>query len=110
MKVTQGGDGMLRSKRLILILVVVATLLAAFSLASAQTVEYRSLLSGTVVNVVSVGDTVKEGTVLVEVNRIGATVAVARATAEGVVKEVLVKQGDTIAKDAVVVRIETSRK
>lgn len=101
---------MLKNQRLILIAVVVAVLLATFSLASAQTVEYRSLLSGTVVNVVSVGDTVKEGTVLVEVSRIGATVAVARATAEGVVKEVLVKTGDTIAKDTVVVRVENSRK
>ena len=99
-----------RKKTVLVLVVVLAFMMSACSLAAAQTIEHRSVLSGNVLSIVATGATVKEGSVLVTVGSLTGPVPAARATADGVVTDVLVKQGDIIRQGDLVVRIETSRK
>ena len=111
MKVRNGGGSMLSRKKTVLVLVVVlAFTMSACSLAAAQTLDHRSVLSGNVLSVVTTGAVVKEGTVLVMVGTLTGPVPAARATADGVVTEVFVKPGDNIRQGDLVARIEAGRK
>lgn len=74
---------------------------------SAADVSQQAVLNGTVVSVIEAGTPVKEGDVLVSVDSLVGGVPAARADRDGVVKEVRVKKGQTIAKQDVVVVLET---
>lgn len=85
-------------------------LAAALALALGVSVEaadvnQSAVLPGKVVSVAAVNAPVKEGDVLVTVESLVGPVPAARADTDGVVKQVLVKAGDTIQKQDVVVVI-----
>lgn len=102
---------MLPSKKNILLLSLVLVLtVTAWVMASGRLIEHRSVLSGHVLSVVNPGAAVQEGTVLVVVGTLTGPIPAARATTDGVVKEVLVKPGDIIRQGDLVVRIESSQK
>ena len=70
-------------------------------------VPQKSVLTGQVVSVVSPGTAVKEGDVLVTVTSLAGPVPAVRADVDGVVKEVLVNQGENIEKQDTAVIIES---
>jgi hypothetical protein len=70
-------------------------------------VPQKSVLTGRVVSVVSPGTAVKEGDVLVTVTSLAGPVPAVRADVDGVVKEVLVNQGENIEKQDTAVIIES---
>jgi len=96
------------------ILLGVALLLVAgiWVAAAGNWVDQNGVLAGKVIekNLASVGATVKEGAVLVCVESITGSAVTARATRDGVVREVLVKPGDLIKAGQVVARIEPTVK
>lgn len=69
-------------------------------------IEQKAVLAGTVSSTVAQGTTVKMGDSLVEISTLTGTSAAARATVNGVVKQVLVRVGDNITPNQVVVYIE----
>ena len=73
---------------------------------SAEDVSQQAVLNGTVVSVIEAGTPVKEGDVLVSVDSLVGGVP-ARADRDGVVKEVRVQKGQTIAKQDVVAVLES---
>ena len=87
---------------------VLAALVAAgaYSVA-AEDVSQQAVLNGTVVSVIEAGTPVKEGDVLVSVDSLVGGVPAARADRDGVVKEVRVQKGQTIAKQDVVAVLES---
>lgn len=87
-------------------LVAVALLGAVHSYASSA-VPQKSVLTGTVISVVEKGMAVKEGDVLVTVTSLAGPVPAVRADTDGVVKEVLVRKGENIEKQDIVVTIES---
>ncbi len=93
---------------------LVAILLAATIWVGSATnlVDQNSVLSGRVVaqNLITVGTPVKEGMVLANVESITGAAPTARATRDGVVREVLVKPGDIVRAGQVIVRIEPTVK
>lgn len=98
---------MIRSKLSILILTAILILaVTAWVAAAPQSVDHRSVLSGHVLSVVNPGTTVQEGAVLVIVGTLTGPIPAARATTDGVVKEVLVRPGDIIRQGDLVVRVE----
>jgi biotin carboxyl carrier protein len=102
---------MLPSKRSILLVTLILVIsVTAWVMAAGQTVDHRSVLSGHVLSVVNPGTAVQEGTVLVVVGTLTGPIPAARATTDGVVKEVLVKPGDIIRQGDLVVRIEAAQK
>lgn len=74
---------------------------------SAEAVSQQAVLNGTVVSVIEAGTPVKEGDVLVSVDSLVGGVPAARADRDGVVKEVRVQKGQTIAKQDVVAVLES---
>lgn len=68
-------------------------------------IDEMSILKGTVVSVVTVGQSVTEGDELVRVKTLSGTIAAARAATSGTVAEVYVKEGDTISINTVVAQI-----
>jgi biotin carboxyl carrier protein len=102
---------MLPSKRNILLLTLVFVLaVSAWVMAAGHLVDHRSVLSGHVLSVVNPGTAVQEGTVLVVVGTLTGPIPAARATTDGIVKEVLVSPGDIIRQGDLVVRIEAAHK
>ena len=88
-------------------LVLAALVTAGVYSVSAADVSQQAVLNGTVVSVIEAGTPVKEGDVLVSVDSLVGGVPAARADRDGVVKEVRVQKGQTIAKQDVVVVLET---
>ena len=87
---------------------VLAALVAAGAYSvSAEDVSQQAVLNGTVVSVIEAGTPVKEGDVLVSVDSLVGGVPAARADRDGVVKEVRVQKGQTIAKQDVVAVLES---
>lgn len=98
----------IRGSRLILtslILLLVTTLWVG---AANSLIDINSVLSGRIVpnSLISVDVFVKEGTVLANVESITGSAPAARATRDGVVREVLVKPGDFVRSGQVIARIE----
>lgn len=69
-------------------------------------VEQKAVIAGTVSSTIMEGTSVKMGDSLVEISTLTGTSAAARATVNGIVKQVLVKVGDNITPNQVVVYIE----
>lgn len=95
---------MLRRKTVIFF--CIGMLFAATVLAGAL-VSQVSSLSGTVASVVQVGASVKEGDILLKVNTVSGVSPATRASVDGVVGAVLVRQGDAVKAGQEVVRIQT---
>jgi len=81
--------------------------LAGTQAADAAPLSQRAILSGTVVSCVAKGTAVKEGEVLVTVNSLAGPVPAARAEADGTVIDVRVQTGQKIAKQDLVVILES---
>lgn len=88
-------------------LVLAALVAAGVYGVSAEDVLQQAVLNGTVVSVIEAGTPVKEGDVLVSVDSLVGGVPAARADRDGVVKEVRVQKGQTIAKQDVVAVLES---
>ena len=88
-------------------LVLAALVAAGVYSVSAEDVLQQAVLNGTVVSVIEAGTPVKEGDVLVSVDSLVGGVPAARADRDGVVKEVRVQKGQTIAKEDVVAVLES---
>lgn len=92
------------------VLLLVAFLLAAtiWVGSAANLVDQNGVLAGRIVsqNLIAVDSFVKEGTVLAQVESITGAAPVARATRDGVVREVLVKPGDIVRAGQLIARIE----
>ena len=96
-----------------MVFAVVAILAVSVWVASAgNLVDQHGVLAGRVVaqNLTTVGVMVREGTVLVRVESITGAAVAARATRDGIVREVLVKPGDIVRVGQVIARIEPSVK
>lgn len=91
---------------------VLLAVLGTWAMAADKTIDQTSVLSGRVVaqGLVTPGTVVSEGNILVNVQTIAGPMPTARATSDGVVREVLVKAGDTIHSGDVVARIEPAHK
>ena len=83
-------------------------LLAAGTVFAAGLVDHKAVLSGRVSaqELASAGQAVCEGDVLVRVETVAGAQPAVRAAVNGVVREVLVRPGDTIQAGKVVVRVE----
>ena len=96
-----------------ILLGVVMLLAATIWVVSAEyLIDQQSVLGGRILsqNLVKAGTTVKEGTILVTVESITGAAVAARATRDGIVREVLVKPGDIVRVGQVIARIEPSVK
>ena len=96
-----------------MVFAVIAILAVSVWVASAgNLVDQHGVLAGRVVgqNLTTVGAMVREGTVLVRVESITGAAVAARATRDGIVREVLVKPGDIVRVGQVIARIEPSVK
>ena len=97
----------MKRKYLILSTIIALILLTTVGLAMGnKQVEQKAVIAGTVSSTVAEGTTVKMGDSLVEISTLTGTSAAARATVNGVVKQVLVKVGDNITPNQVVVYVE----
>jgi biotin carboxyl carrier protein len=83
-------------------------LLAAGTVFAAGLVDHKAVLSGRVSgqDLTNAGQDVREGDVLVRVETVAGAQPAVRAAVNGVVREVLVRPGDTIQAGKVVVRVE----
>lgn len=93
-----------RHLRIGLIAGLVAIMGNSFAFAS-HLIDEMSILKGTVVSVVTVGQTVTEGDELARVKTLSGNITAARATVNGTVSEVYVEVGDTIGANTVVAQI-----
>lgn len=91
-------------KRILLALGFISAL--ASSTALAADAPYTSVLSGTVTDVASVGQTVKEGDVLVQVDSLAGPMPAIRAKKQGVVTKVNTKPGNQIQKGDVIIVVD----
>ena len=97
----------MKRKYLILSTIIALILLTTVGLAMGnKQVEQKAVIAGTVSSTVAEGTTVKMGDSLVEISTLTSTSVAARATVNGVVKQVLVKVGDNITPNQVAVYVE----
>ena len=103
---------MLLHKKTMVVAVVAILAISAWVASAGNLVDQQGVLAGRVVaqNLTTVGAMVREGTVLVRVESITGAAVAARATRDGVIREVLVKPGDMIKAGQVVARIEPTVK
>ena len=93
-------------RRLKIGLIAIAIAVVGSSVAFAShLIDEMSILKGTVVSVVTVGQSVTEGDELVRVKTLSGSIAAARAATSGTVTEVYVEVGDVIAVNTVVAQI-----
>lgn len=99
---------MMRKRVVAILALALLVAVTAWAVAAAQTVEVRSVLSGTVSaqGLTAPGAMVREGDVLVMVDTIAGPAVAARATVDGKVTSVLVKPGDRVRTGDVLVRLE----
>lgn len=92
------------------VVLAVLVLLAGTVWASAL-VDHKAVLSGRVSSqcLAVVGQEAREGDVLMRVDTIAGAQPAVRASVDGVVREVLVRAGDTVQAGQVVVRLEAGK-
>ena len=92
----------------VVMLLALIVLLIPATLFAGQVVDHSSVLTGTVLaqGLVTTGQIVKQGDIVVMVDTIAGPAPAARANVKGKVTEVLVKAGDTIHVGQIVARIE----
>lgn len=99
----------MKKRNIIFILVIVIFMVCAGSLAMGNAqVEQKAVVGGTVSHTITAGSVVKSGDSLVEISTLTGTTSASRATVDGTVKQILVKQGDEIKAGQVVAYIEQS--
>ncbi len=91
---------------------IAAALLAALMLAGGtaearELVEQRAVISGTVQSVVTAGASVAEGDVLAEVDTLAGPVPAAKASADGMVREVRAEKGQDVRRGDVIALLES---
>ena len=103
---------MMIHKKSILLSVAVLLVATIWVASAGNLIDQNGVLAGRVVsqNLVTVGTSVKEGAILARVESITGPAVAARATRDGVVREVLVKSGDVIRAGQVIARIEPAIK
>lgn len=103
---------MLHKKQVILLVIVLTVAAAVWTVWANSLVDQRVVLSGEVMarGMAAPGTVVREGDILLVVNTITGPVPAARATTDGIVREVLVSPGATVKSGDVVARIEPTRK
>ncbi|MBP2665053.1 MAG: hypothetical protein H6Q76_33 [Firmicutes bacterium] len=103
---------MMIHKKTILLSVAVLLVATIWVASAGNLIDQNGVLAGRVVsqNLVTVGTSVKEGAILARVESITGPAVAARATRDGVVREVLVKSGDVIRAGQVIARIEPAIK
>lgn len=87
-------------------IITVLAMVGAFFLGStalAADVQHTAVLGGTVANVAPVGQSVKEGDVLLTVNGLAGPMPATRASVDGVVKAVMVHPGTDVHQGEVVI-------
>lgn len=100
----------MKRKYSVIVTAIVMFIIAGTLLVTANPViDQVGVLSGPVIDLVATGVTVREGDVLVNVETLTGPMPASRATANGVVTEVLVKNGDSIKIGDVVARIKTGK-
>lgn len=100
----------MRKRYISLIFTVLLILITAVGCAMEnKQIEQKAVLSGTVTSVIAEGSNVKTGDSLVEISTLTGTTAAARATVNGTVSKILVKVGDTVSPNQVVIYIEQSQ-
>ena|GEM_PF-171275 len=99
-------SGKVKRWSMVICAVLMMALISAVS--AAPVVEHSAVLSGKVSaqGLVSVGMTVAEGDVLVNVGTIAGIAPTSRSKAAGVVAEVLVAPGEAVKTGQVIVRVE----
>ena len=92
----------------VVMLLALIVLLIPATLFAGQVVDHSSVLTGTFIaqGLVTTGQIVKQGDIVVMVDTIAGPAPAARANVKGKVTEVLVKAGDTIHVGQIVARIE----
>ena len=99
----------MKKSNIIIALVVAILMICAAALAmGGKQVEQTAVVSGTVSSTITAGTVVKSGDSLVEISTLTGTASAARATVDGTVQQVLVKQGDEIKSGQIVAYIEQS--
>ncbi len=96
-------------KRNLICILMICMILMGVAVAMAtenKQVEQKAVISGTVVQTVAVGTVVKSGDSLIEISTLTGTTSAARATVDGTVGQVLVRQGDEVKPGQVVAYIE----
>ena len=83
----------------------VAVMMGSSIAFASHLIDEASILKGTVVSVVAVGQTVTEGDELARVKTLSGSITAARATVSGTVAEVYVEVGDVIGANTVVAQI-----
>lgn len=103
---------MFQKNKVIALTVILLLCLAAWVAAANASVDQKTVLSGKVLpnHLVSPGNMVREGDILVVVDSITGPIPAVRATTDGKVSEVLVRPGDNVRTGDVLVKIEPSRK
>lgn len=97
----------MKKRNIVFILSAVIFMVCAAALAMKNTqVEQKAVIGGNVSYTVTVGSVVKSGDPLVEISTLTGTTPAARATVDGTVKQILVKQGDTVKAGQIVAYIE----
>ncbi len=98
----------MKKRNLICTLMICMILMgAAVAMATGnKQVEQKAVISGTVVQTVVTGTAVKSGDSLIEISTLTGTTSAARATVDGTVGQVLVRQGDEVKPGQVVAYIE----
>ncbi len=99
----------MKNRKLIICVLMICMILVGVAVAMAtenKQVEQKAVISGTVVQTVVVGTVVKSGDSLIEISTLTGTTSAARATVDGTVGQVLVRQGDEVKPGQVVAYIE----
>ncbi|MEG6585098.1 biotin/lipoyl-containing protein [Dendrosporobacter sp. 1207_IL3150] len=101
---------MLHRKSIIVFTLVLIAAVGIWSVSANALIDQKAVLSGKVTGVVAVGASVCEGDTLASISTITGSLPVARATTDGIVKEVLVHPGDSVRSGDVVARIQSTRR
>jgi biotin carboxyl carrier protein len=102
---------MLHRKSIIVMAIGFLLIAGGLFVTASSVVDQKASLAGTVTSngLVKPGDTVHEGDVLVKIDTITGAIPASRATTNGIVKDVLVSPGVSIAVGDVVARIEIGK-
>lgn len=103
---------MMIHKKTILLGVILFLAASIWVVSAENLIDQNGVLAGRIVaqELATVGVKVKEGAVLARVESITGVAVAARATRDGVVREVLVKPGETVKVGQVIARIEPAVK
>lgn len=103
---------MLQRKYILILAITMLVIAGAWTVLANNLADQKVVLSGKVLagGMASPGASVREGDILLVVDTITGPVPAARATSDGIVREVLVKPGDSVRSGDVVVRLEPNRK